>query len=163
MYGWMGGSLDWCIIGWVDGLIKKRATEPVKDFFKKGPWSDRAGSCNRSSVSHQSRLVKSDNYCCLGRIPYGIRPYIIWYVRHGSITHVGTVQQPPGRYKVGTVQKSIQYMIQHAPYRPVVGWWCVVLGLYPWIPCSTAVMTHKPRQPKHWRAQRIHWLHHQNM
>ena len=30
----------------------------------------------------------------------------ISYVRHSTITHVGTVQQTLGRYLVGTVQKS---------------------------------------------------------
>ena len=62
-------------------------------------------------VAHKSRLVKSDNYSCLGMFPLGIRRYSTRYVRYGTVTHVETVQQTPGRYKVGTVHKSGQYMI----------------------------------------------------
>ena len=75
--------------------------------------------------SRPSQLVKSDNYGCLGRVPYGIFRYSTRYVRHGTITQIGTVQQTPGRYKVGTVQKSGRYMIQLVQYHPVVGWLCV--------------------------------------
>ena len=46
-----------------------------------------------SYCSLPSRFVKSDNYCCLGRVPYGICWYSTRYVPHGTITHVGTVHQ----------------------------------------------------------------------
>ena len=37
--------------------------------------------------------LEKKNYCCLGRVPYGIRRYSTRYVRHSTITHVWTVQQ----------------------------------------------------------------------
>ena len=53
----------------------------------------------------------SDHFCCLGRVPYGIRQYSTRCVRHGTITHVGTVQQTRDVIKSEQVQKSGRNMI----------------------------------------------------
>ena len=44
-------------------------------------------------IPHPPHAPFSDHFCCLGRVPYGIRRYSTRCVRHGTITHVGTVQQ----------------------------------------------------------------------
>ena len=86
---------------------------------------------------HTSRIVQSDNYCCLGRVLYSIGRCSTRYVRHGTITHVGTVQQTPRCYKVGTVQKSGRYMILACTIPPCC--WLVVRETR----CMTPLITYK--------------------
>ena len=57
---------------------------------------------------------KGDHFCCLGRVPYGIRRYSTRYVRHGTITrrdgttYTGMLLSRNGT-KIGTVQDCSLY------------------------------------------------------
>ena len=59
---------------------------------------------SRSPNTRLSHKCKSDHFCYLGRVPYGIRRYSTMYVRHGTITHAGMLLSrngtTTGRYMI---------------------------------------------------------------
>ena len=63
----------------------------------------------------------SDHFCCLGRVLYGIRRYSTRCVWHGTITHVGTVQQSRDVTKSERYKNRDGTWFQLVPYRPVFG------------------------------------------
>ena len=90
-------NLFWrCFVHWIRTNEKpnSRSSKAKSSFtwlLQKGPKATKRLkiphtflSIKLSLPSRPSRLVKSDNYCCLGKVPYGIRRY--------STMYYGTVQ-----------------------------------------------------------------------